>query len=136
MSSTKRMAFKVIDRLFVVVYGTEEPTNEEWTSYLREIERQGVERTMQIIYTNGGGPNAVQRRYLEELLDGRVVPVAVLSDIASIRRMVMAMSWFNGKIRAFPTTDLARALAYLEIPTSRTELIGREMAALRISVGR
>jgi hypothetical protein len=128
------MAFKVIDRLFIVVYGVHDPTDAEWVGYLEDVERHGIERTQQLISTEGGGPNATQRRYLNELLDGRPVPVAVMSGSTPIRGVVTAMSWFNRAIRFFPPTCLLDALAYLEIPVSRAELIAREMAKLRSSL--
>jgi hypothetical protein len=131
----KNMAFKVIDRLFIVVYGAHDPTDEEWFGYLQDVERHGIDRTMQLIATEGGGPNAAQRRYLNDLLAGRHVPVAVMSGSTAIRTMVTALSWFNRKIRAFSPTGLADALVYLEIPKSRIELIEREMVKLRASLG-
>jgi hypothetical protein len=129
------MAFKVIDRLFIVVYGPHDPTDAEWESYLADVEHHGIDRTMQLISTEGGGPTSTQRRYLNDLLAGRSVPVAVMSGSAAIRGVVTALSWFNRKIRAFPPTGLRDAIAYLEIPGSRTELIEREMAKLRLSLG-
>lgn len=130
----KNMAFKVIDRLFIVVYGTKDPTNEEWCGYIEDVKRHGIDRTMQLVLTDGGGPTGPQRRYLEEILAGRNVPVAVMSGSSSIRLMVTAMSWVNRDIRCFPRTSLYDALAYLEIPASRAELIHRELEKLRISL--
>ena len=132
----KNMAFKVIDRLMIAVYGTENPTDGEWRSYLQEIEQHGIDRTVHLIFTEGGGPTATQRRFLNTLLGARSVPVAVMSSSAVIRGVVTALSWFNRKIRAFPPTGLRDALAYLEIPISRTEMIEREMDSLRLSLGR
>lgn len=132
----KNMALKVIDRLFIVVYGAHDPTDDEWWAYIEDVKRHGIERTMQLIFTEGGGPTATQRRYLNETLAGQSVPVAVMSCCQSIRVMVTAMSWFNRKIRYFPPTGLADALAYLEIPVSRGDLIAREMEKLRRSLGR
>jgi hypothetical protein len=90
---------------------------------------------MQLIFTDGGGPSSTQRKYLNDLLAGRTVPVAVISGSATIRGTVTALSWFNRQIRAFPPTGLRDAIAYLEIPASRTELIERETAKLRLSLG-
>lgn len=132
----KNMAFKVIDRLFIVVYGTKDPTDEEWVGYIEDVNRHGIDRTMQLIFTDGGGPTAPQRRHLDEVLAGRTVPVAVMSSSPSIRLMVTAMSWVNRKIRFFPRTGLYDALSYLEIPASRADLIEREMEKLRRSLGR
>jgi hypothetical protein len=131
----KNMAITVIDRLFIVVYGATNPTDEEWRDYLALVERHGIDRTMQLIATDGGGPTSVQRRVLNEILDGRAVPVAVISGNTRIRGTVTALSWFNRRIKAFPPTGLRDALAYLEIPASRTELIMREMTRLRHELG-
>jgi len=130
----RNMAFKVIDRLFIVVYGAHDPTDEEWIFYLQDVERHGIDRTMQLISTDGGGPTATQRRYLNELLAGRSVPVAVMSSSSAIRGVVTALSWFNRKIRAFAPSGLRDAIAYLEIPASRSDLIEREMNKLRRSL--
>ncbi len=126
----RNMAFKVIDRLFIVAYGSQNPTDDEWNAYLTDVERHGIDRTMQLIATDGGGPTAVQRRVLNDVLAGRAVPVAVVSSSPRIRYVVTALSWFNRRIKAFPPTSLRDAIAYLEIPASRAELIQREMTRL------
>jgi len=131
----KNVGIKIIDRLFIVVYGASDPTDEEWGGYLELVERHGVERTMQLICTDGGEPSSVQRRRLNLLLAGRTVPVAVVSGSARVRGTVTALSWFNRKIKAFPPSGLREAIAYLEIPATRTELIEREIIKLRGELG-
>jgi hypothetical protein len=131
----KRMVIKVIDQLFVVVYGTEDPSDAEWRGYLDLLKRHGIERTRQLIFTDGGEPNATQRHQLNDLLAGRALPVAVISTSPRVRATVEALSWFNGKIRAFPAGRLPDALEYLEVPASRTDLIEREIRRLRSSLG-
>jgi hypothetical protein len=132
----KNLAIKIVDRLFLVAYGPDAPTDREWADYLHMVERQGIDRTQQIVSTEGGAPTAAQRRQLAILLDGRAVPVAVVSGSARVRTTVTAISWFNRRIRAFPSTraGLRDALAYLDIPMSRTELIERELDKLRAEV--
>jgi hypothetical protein len=131
----KNMAIQVIDRLFIVVYGTANPSDEEWVAYLKLVQHHGIDRTMQLIFTDGGGPSATQRRYLNGLLNGRTVPVAVVSSSATVRGIVTALSWFNRRIKAFSPTALREALAHLEIPVSRMDLIQREAARLRLTLG-
>src|SRR5262245_13316590 len=118
----KNIAIKVVDRLFIVVYGTHDPSDAEWDAYLALVKQHGIERTMQLIVTDGSGPNLTQQRRLTDLLDGRPVPVAVVSGSARIRVMVTALSWFNRKIKAFQPAGLHDAIDYLEIPASRAEL--------------
>jgi hypothetical protein len=127
----RNIAIKVVDRLFIVVYGAGDPTDDEWQEYLTLVRRHGVDRTMQLVFTEGGEPTSAQRRLLNELLAGRPVPVAVVSASARVRGTVTALSWFNRTIRAFPPQGLRDALDYLEIPVSRMDLIQREVACLR-----
>ena len=131
----KNVAVKVIDRLILVAYGTGNPTDAEWDEYLDLVKRHGVDRTMQLIYTGGGEPSAPQRRALNELLGGYPVAVAVVSSSVRVRGTVTALSWFNRRVRAFPTSAWRDAIAYLEIPTSRADLIEREMQKLRLELG-
>jgi hypothetical protein len=130
----KNLAIKVIDRLFIVVYGTQDPSDEEWGDYLALAERHGIDQTMQLICTDGGEPTASQRRELNERLGGRTVPVAVVSTSPRVRATVTALSWFNRRIKAFPPSGLAEALEHLEIPASRTDLIAREIRTLRLEL--
>jgi hypothetical protein len=130
----KHMAYKVIDRLFLVALATAEPTDDEWTTYLEVVERHGIDRTMQLIATDGGVPTSTQRRYLNDKLAGRNVPVAVVSGSTTVRTIVTALSWFNRSIKAFPPSGFREAIAYLEIPASRTELIEREMGKLKLEL--
>jgi hypothetical protein len=130
----KNLAIKVIDRLFVVVYGPHDPTDEEWDAYLAEAESHGIEQTAQLICTEGGKPTAAQARKLNDRLGGRPVPVAVVSGSQRVRATVTALSWFNRLIKAFPPEALAEALDHLEVPASRTELVAREIRKLRLSL--
>lgn len=129
------LAVKVIDRLFLVAYGTAPPTALEWERYLGTVKAHGIDRTMQLIVTDGGEPDARQRHELHEILGDRTVPVAVVSSSARVRGTVTALSWFNRRIRAFPPSALRDALAYLEIPQSRWDLLEREMDALQREIG-
>jgi len=132
----RNLAIKVIDRLFLVAYGAASPSEEEWANYLAMVERHGIERTMQIIVTDGGEPTSAQRRRLNDLLAGRFVPVAVVSPSATVRETVTALSWFNRKIKAFPPSGLREAIAYLEIPTNRVDLIEKELRKLQAELRR
>ena len=131
----KSMAIQVIDRLFLVAYGKEAPADEEWAQYLDLVRHHGVERTMQLILTDGGEPSARQRAQLNELIGDHVVPVAVVTASARVRVAVVTLSWFNRHVRVFPPSALRDAIAYLEIPASRVELIERELRQLRADVG-
>jgi hypothetical protein len=128
------LAFTVIDRVFLVAYGTDSPTDEDWIEYLAELLGHGIDRTMQIIVSDGGAPTWAQSRELNRLVAGRKVPIAVLSQSAQVRGLVTVLSWFNRKIKAFPPYAIREAMAYLEIPSTRTDLIERELGKLQAEV--
>jgi len=128
------LGFKVIDRLLLVVFGVHDPTDDEWIAFLQGVERHGFNRTVVLIVTYGGSPTRVQRRYLDELLAGRSIPVAVMSDRTAIQGVVTVLSWFNRKIRAFSSTGLLDAMAYLKISSGRAELLQAEIDKLRLAV--
>ena len=130
----KNIAIKVIDELFLVAYGTVNPTDPEWTSYLELVQHHGVVGTVQLISTDGGEPSSTQRNKLNALLGGRHVPVAVLTDVPRVRRTVRWLSWFNRRIQHFPKDGLRDALHYLEIPPLREGMIAEELGWLRREV--
>jgi hypothetical protein len=132
----KRIAYRAIDDLFIVAYGILDPTADEWLRYLDEVGKHGFERTKQLIYTAGGGPNSAQRKLLNDRLDGRQVPVAVMSDSTAIRGVCTALSWFNRAVKAFQPTEFAAALRHLSIPESLAPSIEQEMTSLRAEVER
>jgi hypothetical protein len=133
--SNKNLVWAVIDRLFLTVYGLDDPTDQEWDAYLRTIEQHGIVRTMQIVITDGAAPTKAQRRRLERLVAGHEVPVAVLSESTAVRVMVSAFAKLNRRLRAFSPADLAEALAFLQVPNSRIGLIEQEIIRLRRSLG-
>jgi hypothetical protein len=132
----KNLAVKVVDRLFIVACGATAPTGAEWAAYLDLVKHHGVDRTMQIVRTDGGGPMPAQRRELDKVLAGRIVPMAVLSESIRVRWGMTVASWFSRHLRAFRPSELGEALAFLEIPASRADLIERELCRLRQEVER
>ena len=134
----KNMATTRLDRLTLVVLGPNEPTDEEWAAYLEQVERSGVARTQVLIWTNGGAPTWAQLRALDEIVAGRVVPTAVVSPTWWARWGVTALSCFRPRLRAFtpasPPIGLRDALAFLEIPARRGEVVERELGKLRLEL--
>jgi hypothetical protein len=128
---TRRMAFKVVDRVLVLVHDADCPGDEEWFSYVQEIRRQGAFLLPQVVLTEGGRPNSLQRKLLTDVLGGRGMKAAVLSDNTMVRGVITAISWFNRDIRAFGALDLAGAIAYLGLPTEYQGLVRGTIASLQ-----
>jgi hypothetical protein len=125
------MAFGYSDRLVIVVYGQSAPAPRDWIEFLHFVHETGIERTMHLVYSEGGQPTARQQGQLVDLFAGRVVPHAVLTDSARIRSRVRLLALLARPIRAFPVTGLRDAVGYLDIPASRITVIERDLQRLR-----
>lgn len=125
------MAFKVIDTLMIVVFGTRDPTDADWQTYLRLIQSHGIVRMRHLVCTDGGTPSFKQRGAYAALLADRVVPTAIVCDAILVRAGLAALSWLDSSTKPFPPSGLADALRFLEVPMSRFDLVSRELQKLR-----
>lgn len=132
----KTLAFKVIDRLFIVVYGASSPSEEDWIAYIRAVEQNGAGNILQLIYTEGGSPTPRQKEELDIMLAGRSAPVAVISNRRRVRVRVRLAAWFNRQIKAFPMDRLGMidALSFLGIQEGRFEMVDEALSRLILSV--
>jgi hypothetical protein len=132
----KTMAFNVVGGILVVVHGNETPADSEWQQYVTFIDKQGSTLLPQLVDgTSSGGPSAKQRRELTAMLNGRKVPVAVLTDSTITLGIVTAVSWFNDKLKAFSPRDGRAAFTYLGVPQALWPQVEAEQAKMRKELG-
>jgi hypothetical protein len=123
----KTMAVRRVDRLFIVVYGATNPTDDDFGRFLESLNRFGVDGSMHLVVTEGGEPSQEHRARLRALIRGRFVPVAVLSSSRRQRAMVNMQAWFRIPTKAFKMSEVHAALDYLRIPPQRYEHIKTEL---------
>jgi hypothetical protein len=111
------MRYRCDGRVIVVAHTTAPPSDEEWSGYAREVEallsRSAPEQVRTVVFTDGGGPSAEQRRQLTEIKGWDLVRVSVVSQSVAVRGIVTAFSWFNPKIKAYLPIAVAAALRHL-----------------------
>lgn len=117
-SPSRTIAFTFVEpKTAVLVHSRDNPTNEEWRSYLTAMVGHMEARNgdlVSLIVTDGGGPNTVQRTDMNEMLvKGRSINTAVVTESRAARGIVTALGWFNAGIRAFSPARLDDALSYL-----------------------
>ena len=115
------MGFRINGNLHVVVVGEKEPTASDWKIYLDAIkaaEKGGISltRLRTLVFSDGAGPNAQQRKALADYLNGRPSPLAIVTGVTIMRGVITALRWFNPQVRAFAPDELGEALNYLEVP--------------------
>jgi hypothetical protein len=104
----------------VVVQNATAPTDAEWDGYCAHIAAGlRVTNASGLAITDGGGPSASQRGKVNDLLAGRQVRSAVVSDSRVIRGIVTALAWFNRETAAFSPATIDKALAFAGVSGGR-----------------
>src|SRR5580704_8952938 len=78
-----------------------------------------------LVVTEGGSPTAGQRAALSNVTDQHrnASKVAVCTDSTMARGAITALSWFlPNAYRAFSPADIDKAIAYLELTSSSSEV--------------
>jgi hypothetical protein len=117
--------------LMVLVHTDRAPSDAEWDAYCNELTRYDVGHLKSLVLTEGGGPDASQRKRVNALLAGRESRGAVVSSNTLIRGIVIALSWFNSQIKSFTPNEIGAALAYLGVPFEPRAKVFAELTRLR-----
>ncbi len=128
------LAVAVVHDAIFMVCRPAAPSDEEWIESLALIEHQAASGPGYLIFTAGGEPTGKQRDELVSLFDRRVVPTAVLTEIAGspVRGMRFV---FHTRARARGSSEVRPALGFLTVPTSWRSLIGTKLDELRRYLG-
>jgi hypothetical protein len=124
----RNLAFAHVGSCFVLVQNEHTASDEEWTRWVEAVSRGGADAAglvRVLVMSAGGSPTPKQRRQIHALMPatGGGVPTAVVIGSTIGRAVVTAMSFFNGKVRAFAPEALGEAFEHLEVPrASRPEL--------------
>jgi hypothetical protein len=116
-----------------------DPPDAEWDRTfsalceLRDAQHVTADLIRQLIITDGGAPNAVQRKQGAEFYFGRPSKMCVVTTVLSnpIKRGVAtALSWLNPAIRFYEPAQTADAISYLEL-TPLTQTLEAEFHKLQ-----
>lgn len=114
----------------IFVSATKPASDSDWSEYVAWF-RANVppgSSLKSIVFDRAGGPNAAQRKQVNDMTASCSLHVAVLSPSAVGRGVVTAMNWFKkDSYRAFMPEELDSAIAYLGIT-------GMDAAELRQTV--
>lgn len=135
--ASSRFAWAVIDgNIIVAVHSSENPTNEEWDEYLvaggQALDAHGSIRSL--AYSQGGGPNSLQRSKTNDLFKDRPQRVAVMLNSALTRGVVTALSWFNPAIKAFNLEQLQAACDYLELTAPQSREVDAQIEQMKQAI--
>lgn len=112
----RNMAFKQSGKMLISYYNDRPPTEEDHAASVSAIKALDLGAVRFLTFTKGGAPSAAQRKDLNELLAGREVLTAIVSDAIMMRGVVTALSWFNRNVKVYSMDDAEEAFRYLGVP--------------------
>jgi hypothetical protein len=108
-----QLVWRFEGRVAIAVHGTSDPSNLEWTGYLRDTVAQPKPSMLRVlVISHGGGPTGAQRKQLTDALR-QSVPTAFLSDRFLARGLVNTLAWFNPNLRAYGLREEEAAFEFL-----------------------
>jgi hypothetical protein len=131
--------------VLLCVHTADSPSMDEWEGYVEHCVRLPHAFNRTLVVTDGGGPNAAQRRLLQDRYLGpqkarcREYRVAVMTDSAFVRGIVKALNWFNPDANSFPYNDGAGvplAIDHLKVDPRSGSLIRVELGVMRRELAR
>jgi hypothetical protein len=136
MTTVKTMVFKSCGGVLLCVHGAEDPRPDEWLAYVNYCLELPASCNKALVLTDGGGPNAAQRKLLQDryLAKHRDYRVAVMTDAAVVRGIVKALNWFNPHTQSFAYDDgrgVAPAMAHLGLDVRVGARVRLELDVLR-----
>lgn len=132
----KTVSFRVMESWLLTVYGAADPTDAEWAVCAEKFKSMDLSQLRVLIYTKGGAPSAAQRKIMNDVVNGRSFPTAVVSSNVVVRGITTAMSWFNPKMKVFPPEELEEALEYIQVPNVKKPTFMTEIKKLLSEVER
>ena len=136
----KNAAYALLHDVVLAVHNVRNPNREEWDTYLemmsslREAFGGDCARFRQLIFTDGGAPNATQRKAVADIARGLKnidkIKVVLVSRSVVARGIVTAFRWLGFPLRAFAPDELDEAFAFLAV--SRAEAVDLCDAALEL----
>lgn len=127
--------------LWIVVHSRENPSTEDWSSYISALTESAAQRGLELLPTlvlsDGGGPNTIQRAAINDLQERMrtTARVAFVSDSPLLRGVTRTMTWFNPKFRSFSPQDFSEAVAHLGVPAAKVDLIRNAILEMELEIG-
>jgi hypothetical protein len=111
----KNLVFQNMGSLLIAVYNENQPTDDDHRKATAVFRTLDLEKVRFLGVTRGGAPTASQRKDLTDILNGRELLAAIVTDARLVRGVVSALSWFNQRVRAFSMSEMDEAFKYLSI---------------------
>jgi len=119
----------------LALHNRSSPSEAEWTAFWSLIQdhyaQPGAADFIGIVVTEGGGPNARQRKLVSALAKDRLAKGSVISDNPLIRGVVTAFQWLSiSQMKSFSPAHAGAAFDYATLTGSERERALRDFTEL------
>jgi hypothetical protein len=127
------------DRWVLAVHNDQAPTEPEWDRYLLlcndAMNRTGEVRAL--VFTDGGGPTANQRKRLRVALGNRdsLTALITMPDQVMLRAVLAAVRLFNSSLAAYSCVEGRKALTHVGIGVDQADTVRDQARSLAREVG-
>jgi hypothetical protein len=130
------MRFGTHEKVFYFVHTEAPPDEREWEESMvvaiDKAERKLID--CYLIFTDGGAPNANQRRRITDSKAVSVLPTSVLTDSIFVRGVLTALNWMGKVGKPFAPAHVQSALDHLAIPRAQRNDLLRAVALQKLSL--
>jgi hypothetical protein len=135
MGQDRQLAWKRVGDVFVVVDGVGKPEPSEWQELISDFSEFLEQGTLRVLVASeGGAPDATQRKLLSDTIRGRPARFALLAKSAGVRAAGMAVSFFVPGFSVFKVTDVEKALSHLDVRSATHEELRQALSEVRRQV--
>jgi hypothetical protein len=116
------LVFEPVGPYVVFCHHQKAPTIAEWDELLALLIARTLADALQgvMVFSQGGGPNTLQRRQLELAMRLHGIttppPAAIITDAWTARQIATVVSWFIPNLRAFAGQETEAAMTFLGVP--------------------
>ena len=109
------LAVRTVGQMILLRENGSTPVDADWDGFLDILikNRENFQNLKCLVVTDGGGPNAAQRKRLETALAGRPLRVAVVTDSPKARFIAAMITFLNRDHRGFSKQEIGEAYVHL-----------------------
>jgi hypothetical protein len=133
----KTIDFRSFERLMVVRDSRDTPSDADWDAFLDGLDRYRTEfDTLRVVvFTEGGGPNADQRKRLKHTLGGASFPVAVITESVKVRFIATSIALINRYLCSYAPEEVHKAYDFLKLDARDRRRVDEALVEMGRGVG-
>lgn len=125
VAAGKSLGFERVGQCYLYISANRPQIDSDWVQYIEWLKgmlRPGMNITC-VVYERGNGPNAAQRKQLQEVTAPVTLKVAVITPSTAARGAVTALSWFKPGYKAFSPAEMDGAMDFLGLKGPDAQIV-------------